>query len=438
MHAIPWLWLINRGVYMDAAELKKAIQNGDFSQTFARLYGKVNQAPVRYCKAIDAFCRLFGDAQLSLFSAPGRTEVGGNHTDHQHGCVLAGSVDLDVIAVVAPLQEAKVIIQSEGYPMDTVDLSALEADPAEEGKAAALIRGMCAYMQKAGYKVGGFKAYTTSNVLKGSGLSSSAAFEVLIGNIISGLFNGGAVEPVEIAQMAQKAENVYFGKPSGLMDQMASAVGGFTAIDFNDPQNPVIESVSFDLAAHDHSLCIVNTGGNHADLTKDYADVTVECKNISAYFGKAFLRDVDEAEIYANIADLRSRFGDRAVLRAIHFFNDSRRAVQEKAALKKNDFAAFLRLVNMSGNSSFKYLQNVYSTSAVSVQGLSLALCLAEQVLNGEGASRVHGGGFAGTIQAFVPNNRLEEFRSVMEAAFGAGQVYVLNIRPVGGTAVKK
>ena len=422
---------------MKAAELKQAIVDGSFAKTFETLYGN-NDVSGRYCKAIDSFCELFGDAELFLFSAPGRTEVGGNHTDHQHGCVLAGSVDLDVIAVVTPTDNNEIIIQSEGYPKDTVSLSELEVNTQENGKAIALIRGMCAFMRDAGYKVGGFKAYTTSNVLKGSGLSSSAAFEVLVGNIISGLYNNGAISQVEIAKMAQKAENVYFGKPSGLMDQMASAVGGFTAIDFNNPNEPVIESVNFDLASQNHSLCIVNTGGNHADLTKDYADVTIECRQISEYFGKEYLRDVDEQALYKEIATLRKKFGDRAVLRAIHFFNDSRRAVLQKQALKAGDFNEFLRLINESGNSSFKYLQNVYSTSAVNEQGLSLALCLAEQVLSGKGAVRVHGGGFAGTIQAFVPNELLEIFRNTMEAAFGAGQVYVLNIRPVGGTAVKE
>lgn len=422
---------------MKAAELKQAIVGGSFAKTFKTLYGNKDVSG-RYCEAIDSFCELFGDAELFLFSAPGRTEVGGNHTDHQHGCVLAGSVDLDVIAVVTPTDDSKIIIQSQGYPMDTVSLSELEVNKEENGKAIALIRGMCAFMAQAGYKVGGFKAYTTSNVLKGSGLSSSAAFEVLIGNIISGLYNDGSISQVEIAKMAQKAENIYFGKPSGLMDQMASAVGGFTAIDFKDPNQPVIESVNFDLASQKHSLCIVNTGGNHADLTNDYADVTIECRNISEYFGKEYLRDVDEQEFYKEIATLRKKFGDRAVLRAIHFFNDSRRAVLQKQALKAGDFNEFLRLINESGNSSFKYLQNVYSTSAINEQGLSLAICLAEQVLCGKGAVRVHGGGFAGTIQAFVPDELLETFRNTMEAAFGAGQVYVLNIRPVGGTAVKE
>ena len=422
---------------MNAAELKQAIQNGRFSKTFARLYGDANEAPERYCRAIDKFCTLFGDGELSLFSAPGRTEVGGNHTDHQHGCVLAGSVDLDVIAVVAPSEKPEIVIQSEGYPMDTVHLEHLGAVPQEEGKAISLIRGMCAFLQEAGYRIGGFRAYTTSNVLKGSGLSSSAAFEVLVGNIISGLYNGGAVPQVEIAQLGQKAENIYFGKPSGLMDQTASAVGGFTAIDFQDPQNPVIESVAFDLAAQGYSLCIVNTGGSHADLTKDYAEVTAECRAIAGYFGQSYLRDVDANAVYSNIAALRAQFGDRAVLRAIHFFNDSRRAVEETQALKNGRFSEFLRLINESGDSSFKYLQNVYSNADVKAQGLSLALCLAEKVLNGQGAARVHGGGFAGTIQAFVPNGRLAEFTGVMESAFGAGQVYVLNIRPVGGTAVR-
>lgn len=423
---------------MNALEWKQTIKNGGLDKTFAKFYGQDHSAADRYCKAIDSFCELFGDAELALFSAPGRTEIGGNHTDHQHGCVLAGSVTLDVIAVVAPCDAPEVVIQSAGYPRDTVQLSELDAVAKEQGKAISLIRGMCAFLRQAGYKVGGFRAYTTSDVPKGSGLSSSAAFEVLIGNIISGLFNKGKIPQVEIAQIAQKTENIYFGKPSGLMDQMASAVGGFTAMDFNDPQHPVIESVEYDLAAHNHSLCIVNTGGNHADLTGDYAAVTEECREVAGYFGKSYLREVDEEAVYKNIANLRAKFGDRAVLRAIHFFNDTRRAAEEKQALKEGRFDEFLRLVNSSGNSSFKYLQNVYSVSAVKEQGLSLALCLAEKVLDGQGAARVHGGGFAGTIQAFVPNERLDEFCKVMESVFGEGQIYILNIRPVGGTAVKE
>lgn len=422
---------------MNTNELKQAIASGRFAGSFETLYFNKTAPIARYTAAVEQFESLFGTGrQARLFSAPGRTEVGGNHTDHQHGCVLAGSVNLDVIAVASPNEEGIIRIKSEGYPQDEVRVTDTAPVEAEIGKASSLIRGMSALVQQAGYTVGGFDAYTTSNVLKGSGLSSSAAFEVLVGVILNHLYCDGKLTAVEIAKMAQKAENIYFGKPCGLMDQTASSVGGFTAIDFADPANPVIEKIDFDLHAEGHSLCIVNTGGNHADLTQDYADITIECKQIAGYFGKGYLREVDEAQLYANIAPLREQFGDRAVLRAIHFVNDNRRAVDEAAALKHKDFNAFLALINASGDSSFKYLQNVYSTSALKEQGLALALALAQKVLAGRGGHRVHGGGFAGTIQAFVPNDLLDTFRSTMEAAFGAGNCYVLEIRPVGGTAI--
>lgn len=424
---------------MSLLEIRTAIQSGRYDRDFGLLYSSVPAARERYLAAVDAFEQLYGDAEeIRLFSAPGRTEVGGNHTDHQHGRVLAGSVDLDVIAVVAKNQDNTVRIKSQGFDMDVVDLACLEPSEAEYGRASALIRGMCSIIREEGFAIGGFNAYTTSNVLKGSGLSSSAAFEVLVGFILSGLFNDGKIDPVEIAKIAQRSENVFFGKPCGLMDQMASAVGGFTAIDFNDPKNPVIEKVNFDLAAHGHSLCIVNTGGNHADLTADYAAVPAECREIAAAMGKDFLREVDEAEFYAKIPALRTCCSDRAVLRAIHFFADNQRALLEKQALAADDFAAFLRLLNESGNSSFRYLQNVFSSSAPLEQGLSLALALTERYLDGRGGCRVHGGGFAGTIQAFVPNDLLDGYRELMETVFGEGSCYVLNIRPVGGYALRE
>ena len=418
-------------------KIKNDIMNGKFDEIFSVLYGDVEFAKKRYSDAVDSFEKLYGDREVRLFSAPGRTEVGGNHTDHQHGCVLAGSVNLDVIAVVAPTTDGTVKVKSEGYDEDVFNISDLEVNTAEYGKAISLIRGMCGEFKKDGYEIGGFIAYTTSNVLKGSGLSSSAAFEVLIGNILSGLYNDGKVDPVEIAKLAQRAENIYFGKPCGLMDQMASSVGGFVGIDFNDPSKPVIEKVSFDIGAHGHKLVIVNTGGNHADLTQDYADITIECKKVSEYFGKQFLREVDVEKFYASIADLREKVGDRAVLRAIHFFNDNQRAIDEKLALKEGRFEDFLRISKNSGRSSFQYLQNVYSPSNASEQGLSLALALASKALEHKGAYRVHGGGFAGTIQAFVPDELLENYLSTMKSVFGEDTCYVLNIRPVGGTEIK-
>lgn len=422
---------------MSLQEIRMAVKSGGYDNDFKLLYRSVDDARFRYLRAVDEFEKLYGDAvDINFFSAPGRTEVGGNHTDHQHGRVLAGSVDLDVIAVVSTNNENIVRIKSEGYDIDVIDLNQLDAVKVEEGKAISLIRGMCAYIKQAGFEIGGFNAYTTSNVLKGSGLSSSAAFEVLIGVIISHLFNNGNIDAVAIAMLAQKAENIYFGKPCGLMDQMASSVGGFTAIDFADPKNPIIEKINFDLATHNHSLCIINTGGNHADLTDDYAAITEEMRAIANALGEDFLRNINENEFFARISELREDCGDRAVIRAMHFISDNLLAYEEKKALQSNRFDDFLSMIKRSGNSSFKYLQNVFSVAAPKEQGLSLALALTEQFLGEKGGYRVHGGGFAGTIQAFVPDDMLQEYKKNIEAVFGEDSCYVLNIRPVGGYAL--
>lgn len=391
----------------------------------------------RYAKAAHEFEKLFEAPPSRFFSAPGRTEVGGNHTDHNHGRVLAAGVSLDVIAAVIPTDDGVIKVKSEGFPMDTVDISDLEVHKEEQNTSAALIRGVAAGFCQRGYKIGGFRAYTTSNVLKGSGLSSSAAFEVLIGAILNGLYNNHEISAVETAQISQYAENAFFGKPSGLMDQMASSVGGFITIDFNDPENPVIESIGFDFAKSGHSLCIVDTKGNHADLTPEYAAVPAEMKQIANHFGKDYLREISKADIMDNIAVLREKYGDRALLRSLHFIDDNERVEKEASALKDGSFDKFLQLVKESGRSSFMYLQNVYASSAPHEQGLSTALYIAEQILDGEGAFRVHGGGFAGTIQAFVPSHKLEKFRGEMEKVFGEGSCYVLSIRPVGGTEVQ-
>lgn len=391
----------------------------------------------RYNRVADEFENLFGEKPTAFFSAPGRTEVGGNHTDHNFGCVLAAGVSLDVIAAVAPDTEENVItIKSEGFPMDTVNVDDDTIYEEQKNTSAALIRGMSAGFKKNGHNAGGFKAYATSNVLKGSGLSSSAAYEVLIGTILNGLYNEGDVSAVEIAQIAQFAENVYFGKPSGLMDQMASSVGGFITIDFADEKHPVIDSVKFDFTKSDHALCIVDTKGNHADLTPEYAAIPVEMKSVAAFFGKKVLREITKEQLLENICAVREKCSDRAVLRALHFFDDNERVGKESSALSEGDFDAFLSLINESGDSSFKYLQNIYASSAPNEQGLSLALYLAKQALGGEGACRVHGGGFAGTIQAFVPEKKLEAFKAEMERVFGEGSCYVLSIRPVGGVQI--
>lgn len=422
---------------MKLSEMKNSILSGNYNAAFNTLYTDVNASIDRYAKACDRFAHYFGeDRDVSLFSAPGRTEVGGNHTDHQLGCVLAGSVNLDVIAVVSKTDDGIIRIKSKSFDMDVVNSGELEPQDSEKERSASLIRGVCARIKQLGYKVGGFDAYTVSNVIKGSGLSSSAAFEVLVGTIISYIYNDGKIDAVTIAKCSQYAENAFFGKPSGLMDQMASSVGGFVGIDFADVENPIIEKVDFDFAAQNHSLCIVNTGGNHADLTCEYAAVPQEMRDIAAHFGQTALRNVDESEFFADIRTLREKYGDRAVLRAMHFFDDNRRAIEEKQALKENDFNRFLQLVRQSGQSSFMFLQNVYASSAPREQGLSLALYLSGKVLGERGAYRVHGGGFGGTIQAFVPNDLLDEYIKTVESVFGENTCYVLKIRPLGGTMI--
>lgn len=392
----------------------------------------------RYLKIADEFETLYGEKPEFFFSAPGRTEVGGNHTDHNFGCVLAAGVSLDVIAAVMVDKSGEMItVKSEGFPMDSVNIDDLNVYDEQKNTSASLIRGMAAGFKKNGHKIGGFKAYTTSNVLKGSGLSSSAAFEVLIGTILNGLFNDGAVSDVEVAQLAQYAENVYFGKPSGLMDQMASSVGGFITIDFADKEKPIINSIDFDFASSGHSLCIVDTKGNHADLTPEYAAIPMEMKSVAQFFGKEVLRQITKQDVLDNINVLREKCGDRAVLRALHFFDDNERVGLEAKALNSGNFDEFLSLITKSGNSSLAYLQNIFASSAPVEQGLSLALYLAKSILAGKGACRVHGGGFAGTIQAFVPDAKLDTFKAEMEKVFGEGSCYVLSIRNCGGTKVK-
>lgn len=405
-----------------------------------KLYGKkaVPMQAERYAAAEKAFTDIFGTQDgIRIFSAPGRTEVGGNHTDHNRGCVLAAAVGLDVIAVVCPTDNNIITVKSEGFPQDSVDISDLDVKENEKNTSAALIRGVAAGFKNSGYNICGFNAYTTSNVLKGSGLSSSAAFEVLIGTILSHLCNNGSVSAVKIAQIAQYAENVYFGKPSGLMDQMASSVGGFITIDFNSTEEPVIEAISYDFASSGYDLCIVDTKGNHADLTPEYAAIPLEMKSVAAFFGKKELRDISKEMLVENIAEVRKSCGDRAVARAFHFFDDNERVGKEAAALKNGSIEEFLTLITASGNSSFKYLQNIFASKAPEEQGLVMGLYISENILVGRGAVRVHGGGFAGTIQAFVPSDMTDTYAETMEMVFGEGSCHRLYIRPVGGTEIE-
>ena len=391
----------------------------------------------RAVHVMESFAARFGDApSAALISGPGRTEIGGNHTDHQHGHVLCGSVDLDTLACAAPNGLNVIRVVSEGYPAVEVALDSLPPREEERNTSAALVRGVASKITEMGHVLSGFDAYAVSNVIAGAGLSSSASFEVLLGNIFNHFFCGGALDAVTIAKVGQYAENVYFGKPCGLMDQMGSSIGGAVFIDFADPANPVVERADYDFSKSGHALCIVDTGSCHADLTDDYADITLEMGAVAAYFGKQFLRDVDEADFRAALPALRAACGDRAVLRAMHFFNDDRRAAKEYAALKSGDFELFLGLVNDSGLSSELLLQNIWSPGAPKEQPVSLALTVGKELLGGEGAIRVHGGGFAGTIQAFVPNDKLAEFKAGIEAVLGKDRCHILRIRSQGGCVV--
>ena len=425
----------------DCTQLAAALKQGAHDQALAALYAldgsaqRLDQARERCIHTVETFSACYGaGAQgAALFSGPGRTEIGGNHTDHQHGRVLCGSVDLDMLACAAPNGLNVVRIRSEGYPALEIDLSDLAPKKKEENTSAALVRGVAAKIKELGYPLSGFDACANSTVLSGSGLSSSAAYETLLGNIFNRFCCGDRLDPVTIAKIGQYAENVYFGKPCGLMDQMGSSVGACVAIDFNDPADPVVERVDYDFTQSGHALCIVDTCSSHGDLTDDYADITREMGAVSARFGKRFLRDVPEADFRASLPALRKACGDRAVLRAMHFYADDRRAVQEAQALKAGDFGRFLALVNASGLSSSLHLQNTWSTSAPEQQAVPMCLAVASELLEGTGAVRVHGGGFAGTIQAWVPNEKLDGFKSGMEALLGRDKCHVLHIRPQGG-----
>ena len=429
-----------------------ALDAGELDATLNAL-GAAGGASVQRARVkalAETFASMYGsDREVALFTVAGRSELSGNHTDHNHGCVIAASISLDMLAIASPRTDGIIRLKSEGFDEDVVPLTDYcEPDESRFGTSAALIAGVCRGFVNNGFAIGGFDACTVSDVFKGSGLSSSAAFEDMVGTIESHLYNNGKVDEVTFSKISQYAENRFFGKPCGLMDQVACAVGGIVAIDFADPQAPVIEALPFDMTAAGYHLCIVNTGGNHADLTDDYAAVPAEMKAVAAHFGKPVLREVSEAEVITAIPALRETVGDRAILRALHFLAENRRVASQKAALEAaiaatdtvtRDAAVdkFFEGVLSSGRSSFCYLQNVYTTKNVSEQGLSLALCLCEQVLGGKRAAyRVHGGGFAGTVQAFVPAELVETFTATMDAAFGKGATSDLKIRPVGAARI--
>lgn len=421
-------------------DVRRALNAGELNEAiYHLLYDDLAAARQRIAAVLDQFQQCFGagdDTPVALCSASGRTEIGGNHTDHQHGRVLAGAVDLDFLACASPNGTNTIRFQSEGWPMVEVELDTMDPKEEEKESTAALVRGMAAQAAQRGYTVAGFDVYATSSVLPGSGLSSSAACEVLLGVIENHLFCGDEIDPVTIAQMGQKAENLYFGKPCGLMDQTASSVGGAVTIDFADPSAPVVRALQVDLDSLGYALCIIDCGADHADLTDEYAAVPREMGMVAAYFGKQVLREIEEADLLKNLPALRKAVGDRAVLRAFHFLGDNERVAKQADALAKGDMDTFLALVNESGDSSWEQLQDITPAGAVKEQAMAVALTVARRALGGTGACRVHGGGFAGTIQAFVPLDRLAAFRSEVEGALGAGCCHVLRIRPVGGTVL--
>ena len=417
--------------------LLHSLRKGRYDKALAALYGDAAAALERAIRLAETFSDSYPDtADAILFSAPGRTELGGNHTDHQHGHVLCASVDMDTLACAAPNGLQVIRLHSEGYAALQIALDDLNPREDEKNTTAALIRGVAARISELGYPTGGFDACMTSNVLSGSGLSSSAAFEVLLSNIVNYFFCGGALDSIEIAKISQYAENVYFGKPCGLMDQVGCSVGGAIAIDFADPTSPVVKKAGYDFDRSGHALCIIDTGSCHADLTDDYTAIPREMGAVAAHFGKNVLREVPEAEFLAEIPSLRRSCGDRAVLRAMHYYDDDRMAQEEAAALEAGDFGRFLTLVNASGESSALLLQNVCPFSNPREQAALLSIALAKKLLQGKGAVRVHGGGFAGTIQAFVPLDMLKPFQQGMEAVLGEGKCHVLRIRPEGGCVI--
>ena len=414
------------------------IQNNVYNDTFLDIYvdqEQLEHQKSRYVQAIEKFIDLYGDQEVSVYSTPGRSEVCGNHTDHQHGEVLAAAINLDIIAVVAK-EDTKIKILSDDYDIEAIHIDDLTLRENEKESSEGLIRGILARFQQLQHKIGGFVGYMTSDVLQGSGLSSSAAFEVMIGTILSGMYNDMKVDPVTIAKIGQYSENVYFGKPCGLMDQCACSVGSLIHIDFKDNENPIVEKINVDFPRFHHSLCIVDVHASHADLTEDYASIPEELKEVDHFFHQEYLRDVDEKEFYEHLTEVREAVNDRAVLRAIHVFKENKRVQQAVQSLKQEDFETFKTIVKASGESSFKYLQNIYSNHYVGQQAVSLALALSENLLGAHGVCRVHGGGFAGTIQAFVEDDYVEAYKQGIEKYFGEGSCHILKIRKYGGMKV--
>ena len=414
--------------------------NHDFDNNLKDIYGNDEEMIVyqveRYRNAIQKYNELFGTDEIEIYSAPGRTEVCGNHTDHQNGMVLAASINLDAIAVVGKGSGNTIEVKSDGYPLLRFDFNNLDIIESEKGTTTALIKGVLNKIKENGYQIGSFHAYITSDVLSGSGLSSSAAFESLIGTIISGLFNNMSISPIEIAMIGQYAENVYFGKPCGLMDQMTCSVGDFVHIDFKTPGNPIVNKIEFDIADKGYSLCIVDTKGSHANLTDDYAAIPTEMKEIAGYFHKQYLSEITKQEFMENLPNLYGNVGDRSILRAFHFFGENERVAKAASMLSEDNFEAFLEIIKESGISSYQFLQNVYSNKYEQTQPVPITLAMSEYFLGNNGVCRVHGGGFAGTIQAFVKTDFVPEYKKQIEKILGEGTCHVLKIRKYGGIKV--
>ena len=424
---------------MKIDEVIDALKRENLNERLKEIYVDdciLNYQVNRYINALNKYRASFGDDEITIFSAPGRSEIGGNHTDHQKGKVLVAAVNVDAIAIVHKSDNAKVNILSDGYELISIDINNLDKKKSEEGITISLIKGVISGIKERGYKIGGFNAYITSDVVIGAGLSSSAAFETVIGTIISGLFNDMSISDIEIAFACQYAENHYFGKPCGLMDQMACSVGNLVYIDFNDINRPYIRKVNCDFEQYEYSLCITDTKSSHADCTPEYAAVPSEMKSVANIFNKEVLSEVSEEEIFTNISIIRNEVGDRATLRAIHFVMENKRVEKEVQALEDKDFEKFLEHVKASGNSSFKYLQNVYINKDVNHQNVSIALALSDVFLDKNGVCRVHGGGFAGTIQAFVKNDIVDEYKKYMNNYFGDGSCNVYKVRKYGGIKV--
>lgn len=427
---------------MDMGTTKKIVEqikNGQYDGKLLDIYvdeKSLSYQKERYINAVKRYEEIFGDEEIAIYSAPGRSEIGGNHTDHQKGEVLVGAVNVDAIALVHKTDNELIQLVSKGYEMITLSLKDLSVKEKEKGTTLALIKGVVAGIKERGYNIGGFNAYVASDVLIGAGLSSSAAFEIVIGTVLGGLYNDMKISPVELAIICQYAENVYFGKPCGLMDQMASSVGNLVHIDFADDKNPVIDKVECDFDAFGYSLCITDTKSSHADCTPEYAAVPKEMKEVAGVFEKAVLKDVTKEELLENISEVRKKVGDRATLRALHFVMENERVRKETNALKAGDFDAFLENVKSSGDSSFKYLQNVYMNQDVEHQNVSVALAISDIILEKNGVSRVHGGGFAGTIQAFVKKDAVDGYQKAMNTYFGEGACNVYRIRKYGGIKV--